>query len=208
MVFPLLAVLALSACAPEAPWRQPYGLAPASAVAPSARHGNAPAGPRLPVLDLGTVEAPSWLNSTRYQYRLQYQDPQAIRYYATARWEAPPGQMLQVVLAHDLRTSRRWRAILTGEDGQAKLVLAVRLHHFLLHFSGPARGNAEVGVTATLMKVADYQVLAQKDFFCSVPMKSISPAGGAAAMAGASRKIARHVAAWAAATAASDMQDY
>ncbi len=207
MAFPLLAALMLAACAPAAPWQQPYGLGPV-APAPPRSPGNPPAGPRLPVLELDTLDGPPWLHSTRYQYRLQYLDPQAIRYYATARWEAPPGRMLQVLLAQDLRGSGRWKAILTGGDGQARLVLRVHLHHFLLDFTGPSRGRAEAGVTATLMEATDYQVLAQKDFSCSVPMKSASPAGGAAAMAAASREIARHVTGWAAVTAVSRMLNH
>lgn len=47
-----------------------------------------------------TVTAPPWLQDTRLRYRLLYQDPTRVRFYAHHRWIAPP----PLLLAHSFAT--------------------------------------------------------------------------------------------------------
>lgn len=51
-----------------------------------------------------TVKAPSWLQDTRLRYRMLFNDPTQIRFYANHRWLAPPPALLKQQLSALLDT--------------------------------------------------------------------------------------------------------
>ncbi|TAN50088.1 MAG: hypothetical protein EPN21_09755 [Methylococcaceae bacterium] len=81
------------------------------------------------------VDAPSWLRDERLRYRLLYNDPTQVRFYARDHWLAPPpallGQRLNVAVDGD-----RYRLKVTLTDfeqmfdapDQARVVLNLRVH--------------------------------------------------------------------------------
>ncbi|MGC9239586.1 MAG: ABC-type transport auxiliary lipoprotein family protein [Acidithiobacillus sp.] len=195
--------LALSACAGgPAVYEQAYSVLPAAASAPTSR----PPTQVLPVLQVAEVEAPAWLDSSRYLYRLDYRDPEALRYYGQARWAAAPAQMLRAAAVTTLEQSGDWQAVLTRGDAQKRFRLELRLQNFVLNFSGPDRGEAELAYTATLVDARSYAVVAQREFLQRVPLKQIGPQGGAAAMTQATATSMAELRSWAAAAARQSME--
>jgi len=198
----LLAVLglglALSACAgAPAAYEQAYSVVPTAAPTPPTR----PATQVLPVLQVAEVEAPAWLDSSRYLYRLDYRDPEALRYYGQARWAAAPAQMLRAAAVAALERSGDWQAVLTRGEAQGRFRLELRLQSFALEFSGPEQGDADLSFTATLVDARGFTVLAQRAFQQRVALPQIGPQGGAAAMAKATAASMAELSSWAAAVA-------
>ncbi len=195
----LSAALLLSACATTSPWRVPYSIVPATAAESSAattRQDQVVAA--LPVLRLTPVTAPEWLQGHDFHYRLLYRSPQQALYYPDARWVATPAQMMGDLLQGRLTESGRWQAVLSpSSTGNAKLLLQVRLNDFVLDFSAPRQGVAQVAGEATLVDAQNYQVLGQQRFAFQAPAIPANPDGGALAMTRASSAFVKAVSHWA-----------
>lgn len=189
-------VLLVAGCASSVPWRVPYDITPPHLALPASNTGTTTA---LPVLRLARVSAAHWLKADTYQYHLLYQEPQRLLAYRDARWIGTPPQMMANRLQHQLEDSGQWRAVLAGQsNGAATWLLQVRLTDFVVNFSGPNAGKALVAGTATLVKAADYQVVAQHSFRFTETLPSASAQGGAVAMAGACEHFVTAVSGWAA----------
>ncbi len=194
------ATILAAGCATATPWQAPYTISSLQPVTPAAiqaatHKSVAYSGPD--VLRLTDVSAPAWLDTDRYQYHLTYQNPQMLLAYRDARWVGTPAEMLDNRLLQALQLSGDWKAVLSGQsNGAAQWVLQVRLHNFVVNFTGPQMGQAEVSGTATLLGARGYQVVAQQAFHFSVPLQEASPAGGAAAMAQASAEFVAAVRGW------------
>ncbi|MCY0871916.1 MULTISPECIES: ABC-type transport auxiliary lipoprotein family protein [Acidithiobacillus] len=195
----VLLTLTLSACAGSpALYQQAYSVVPVAAYAtPTSR----PETQVLPVLQVAEVEAPAWLDSSHYLYRLDYRDPEALRYYGDARWAAAPAQMLRAAAVTSLEQSGDWQAVLTRGEAKKRFRLELRLQNFMLNFSGPDSGQAELAYTATLVDTQSFSVVAQREFLQRVPLRQIGPQGGAAAMAEATAASMAQLRSWAAAAA-------
>ena len=195
----LSAALLLSACATTSPWRVPYSIVPATAAESSAattRQDQAVA--ILPVLRLTPVTAPEWLQGHDFHYRLLYGNPQQALYYPDACWVATPAQMMGDLLQSQLTDGGQWQAVLSPTNtGKAKLLLQVRLNDFVLDFSAPRQGYAQLVGEATLVDAQSYQVLGQQRFAFRAPAVPANPDGGALAMTRVSRAFAKAVSQWA-----------
>ncbi len=189
-------VLLAAGCASSAPWRAPYDITPPHPAPLASSTGTTM---MLPVLRVARVSAAHWLKTDAYQYHLLYQEPQRLLAYRDARWVGTPPQMMANRLQHQLEDSGQWRAVLAGQsNGAATWLLQVRLTEFVVNFSGPDAGRALVAGTATLVKAADYQVVAQHGFRFTETLPSASAQGGAVAMAGACEHFVTAVSGWAA----------
>lgn len=195
-------VLLATGCATSVSWQAPYDITPPHPAPLASTTGSTA---MLPVLRLRQVSAVHWLETDSYQYHLLYQDPQRLLAYRDARWIGTPPQMIASRLQRQLEESGQWRAVLTPlSRGSSVWLLQVRLTDFVVNFSGPDAGAALVAGTATLVKTADYQVVAQRHFRFTGTLPSANAQGGAKAMATASARFVRAVSSWAAQTAATE----
>ncbi len=173
------------------------------AVAPAHTDRRAP----LPPLALADVEATGLPEgSNAVLYRLAYADGQQLRPYSQARWSQPPAQLVQQRLREQLGQRR---AILKADDGAAQardpaqggklpLVLRVELEEFSHLFTSPTDSSGVVRLRATVVELtpAGESLRGQRVFIAQQPARSADAAGGVAALADASGRVAGELAAW------------
>lgn len=109
------------------------------------------------------VAPPAWLDNQGIVYRLAYQDPAQPRAYANSRWAAPPAQLLTQ------RARSRFAAassgVTSGEDGaRADYMLRIELEDFSQTFDSAQVSRAAARARATLVRLADRALLAQRTF--------------------------------------------
>lgn len=196
------AVLVLTACSalPDKPQRSisydfgPGPLAPAAAVAPAA------ALPPITLADLDT--AASRLEGTALNYRLGYEDAQALRPYAAARWTHPPLQLLRQRLRDALAEQRTVLGTLEAgnlaREGRSSEVLRISLDEFSHYFASPTSSSGLVRVRATLLALSPTgeRVLGQRVFVVQRPADAADAAGGAKALASASDEVIADMVRW------------
>ncbi len=185
----------LGGCATATPWQVPYNITALHSSVPVEAQ-KAPHNAHV-VLQLASVSAPSWLDTDAYQYHLLYRNPQMLLSYRDARWVGTPAEMLDMRLLQHLQQSQHWKAVLSEQSGgAAQYILHLRLSNFVVNFTAPQAGQALIAGTATLLNAHNYQVIAQDAFQESVPLKTASAAGGAAAMTQAGSHFVEAVSAW------------
>ena len=198
-------MLAVPGCSalPSQPTRPAlYDFGP-GAVAPASVDRRAP----LPPLALADVEAPGLAEgSNAVLYRLAYADAQQLRPYSQARWSQPPAQLLQQRLREQLGLRR---AVLKADDGAAQarepaqgnklpLVLRTELEEFSHLFTSPTESAGVVRLRATVVELtpAGESLRGQHVFVVRQPARSADAAGGVAALADASTRLASELADW------------
>ena len=173
------------------------------AVAPAPTDRRAP----LPPLALADVEATGLPEgSNAVLYRLAYADGHQLRPYSQARWSQPPAQLVQQRLREQLGQRR---AILKADDGAAQardpaqggklpLVLRVELEEFSHLFTRPTDSSGVVRLRATVVELtpAGESLRGQRVFIAQQPARSADAAGGVAALAEASGRVAQELAEW------------
>ena len=161
----------------------------------------------MPPLALADVEAPGLPEgSNAVYYRLAYTDGQHLRPYSQARWSQPPAQLVQQRLREQLGQRR---AILKADDGAAQardparggklpLVLRVELEEFSHLFTSPTESAGVVRLRATVVELtpAGESLRGQHVFVVRQPARSADAAGGVAALADASTRLASELADW------------
>lgn len=192
-LFTLAAVLLLSGCigpASVAPMQQYTLLSAIGTVDPApARAVN-----QAPVLRLAEIRAPSWLNSTRMVYRLDYRAQAALAAYSLSEWVVPPPALLAGVLQQVLAEQTRWGAVIgPAVSAQADVTLQITLNGFQQVFTGSRRSAGVVDATATLV---DEQVIAQRRFHVASPAPAPNARGGVQALSQASLVLARRIRDW------------
>ncbi|GAB6068236.1 hypothetical protein JCM13664_15550 [Methylothermus subterraneus] len=162
--------LILSACAPLATRRPPPAL-----------HDF---GPPPAVRENGArvdVTAPPWLQDTRLRYRLLYQDPTRIRFYAEHRWIAPP----PVLLAHAL----------SFLPAPCSVRLHVHLYELEQVFDTPTHSRIVLGFWVEALR-ADGQGTAKRFFRFNWPTPSADVQGAVAAYAETAAQAIGEIKAW------------
>ena len=166
----------------------------------------------LPPLALADVEAPGLPEgSNAVLYRLAYADAQQLRPYSQARWSQPPAPLLQQRLREQLGLRR---AVLKADDGAAQarvpaqggklpLVLRTELEEFSHLFTSPTESAGVVRLRATVVELtpAGESLRGQHVFVVRQPARTADAAGGVAALADASTRLASELADWVDATA-------
>lgn len=173
------------------------------AVAPAPTDRRAPL-PPLALADVESTGLPEGSNAVLY--RLAYADGQQLRPYSQARWSQPPAQLVQQRLREQLGQRR---AILKADDGAAQardpaqggklpLVLRVELEEFSHLFTSPTDSSGVVRLRSTVVELtpAGESLRGQRVFIAQQPARSADAAGGVAALADASGRVAQELAAW------------
>jgi cholesterol transport system auxiliary component len=138
--------------------------------------------PALAPISIGQVSTPSWLDSTRMYYRLNYANELQPRPYAQARWTMPPAQLLLQQLKARIAQGG---VVLATADGALNVpVLHIEADDFTQSFSAPGQSSGQVGLRASVLK--GRSLIAQKTFIRQAPAPSADSAGGARALAAAS----------------------
>jgi ABC-type uncharacterized transport system auxiliary subunit len=191
MILPIVAAVALTACAPTArdvvPLRY-YDFGPQAAATP----------PKIAaVLQVANVSAPEWLESTGIPYRAAYLDPKAVYSYVSARWLAPPNALLTTRLQVALGGSG---GVVTSTDAiRAGCVLRVALEDFSQTFDSAQSSRVAVRARASLVANDGKALIAQQVFASERP--AVADAAGAVNALGASGdELVAGIVAWLAAT--------
>jgi len=154
-----IAAVALPACTINAPAREApalYDLGPRAAAGRRDR--------RIPgTLLIPAVASPAWLETTGIVYRLNYDDPNRLRAYNTARWVSTPAMLLTEELRS--RFAGPVDQVVGAVDGtQADYVLRVDLEDYTQSFDAPDRSRVALRVRATLVDRRTRAVMAQHAF--------------------------------------------
>lgn len=175
-VFALPIALALGGCAinPAHPWTD-YGLTLAKTSSPAQTA-------TLPfILRVDAVNAPDWLESRNFYYRLNYADPQEIFAYSEARWLTAPPSMLHTLLTERLVRSGLFKAVIgPSNTAEANYDLRLSLQAFEQDFKTVKSSVAIVRLRASLIDDANGRVTAQKQFTIRVPAGQDAQSGAAA----------------------------
>ncbi|WP_295543061.1 ABC-type transport auxiliary lipoprotein family protein [uncultured Pseudacidovorax sp.] len=194
--------LALAACSalPDKPQRSTsydFGPGPLAAAMPAA-----PAAALLPITLADLDTSASRLEGTALNYRLGYEDAQALRPYASARWTQPPLQLFRQRLRDALAQQRTVLGTLEAgnlaRDGRSSEVLRISLDEFSHYFASPTASSGLVRVRATLLALSPTgeRVLGQRVFVVQRPAATADAAGGAAALASASDELIGQMVRW------------
>lgn len=177
---PLLClVLMLGACVKPAELAAPalHDLGPSGSTAPLVL--------KLPLRKI-EVQPPIWLNTPAMQYRLAYQQSSRRYAYADNRWAAPPAQLLETRLA---------RRIALG-TGAARCKLTVRLDEFVQVFDSASASRVLIAGEWILVGERVQDTVARQSFEIALPSASPDSAGGVAALAQASDRLAEMAQRW------------
>ncbi|WP_017759691.1 ABC-type transport auxiliary lipoprotein family protein [Pseudacidovorax intermedius] len=197
------AALALAACSalPDKPHRSiSYDFGPGP-LAPAVTASAATAAlPPITLADLDT--SASRLEGTALNYRLGYEEAQALRPYATARWTQPPLQLFRQRLRDALAEQRTVLGTLEAgnlaREGRSSEVLRISLDEFSHYFASPTSSSGLVRVRATLLSLSPTgeRVLGQRVFVVQRPAATADAAGGAKALASASDEVIADMVRW------------
>jgi cholesterol transport system auxiliary component len=138
--------------------------------------------------------APAWLDHSGIAYRLHYHDLARHQVYANSRWVAAPAALLTQ------RLRSRFSAVATGvvasgEGVRADYALHLELEDFSQFFETPETSRVAVVVRATLVRLADRTLRAQRSFTVQRPA-SPDAAGAVAALGEASDALIRELLEW------------
>lgn len=183
------ALAALAGCA-LGPQREPavsYDLGP-----PAAPEAGRPAIPAL--LLVPEVTAPAWLDGNGIVYRLSYDNNARPQVYAASRWVSPPPALLTQRLRSRLAGAS---GVVTGGDGaRADYALRVELEDFSQSFSSPSASRVALRARASLVRLADRALVAQRVFSAGRDAPSTDARGAVAALGQASDEFIEALAKW------------
>lgn len=131
------------------------------------------------------VRLPVWLDAPAMSYRLTYADPRRVHAYAQARWAASPMLLLQ----------QRLRQLLALSAAGAPCLLRVDLDDFSQSFASPSSSSAVLRGEAQLFGKGG-AVKGRRQLQLEVPAATADAAGGAAALAVASERLAATLNEW------------
>ncbi|MBC3882770.1 membrane integrity-associated transporter subunit PqiC [Undibacterium sp. LX40W] len=140
------------------------------------------------------IQVPDSLDGNAMLYRLNYENPLALKPYAHSRWSASPAQLLNLRLKQAI--NQAGGAGLSASDGIKDVpLLRIELDEFAQHFSTPQRSQAHIQLRVGL--VYKNNLLAQKSFSSEVDANTADAKGGAIAMSHASDQIIQKILQWA-----------
>jgi cholesterol transport system auxiliary component len=184
-----LASLALGACAlgQQRPLAESYDLGPpvARPVAASATR---------PVLMVPEIVSPAWLDGHGIIYRLAYENDARPQAYANSRWVAPPAALLTQRLRARLAAGS---GVVGGADGtRADYALRIELEDFSQSFSSAGASRVALRARASLVRLPDRVLLAQRAFTVERPAPTADARGAVAALGAASGEVIESLAEW------------
>jgi cholesterol transport system auxiliary component len=148
-------------------------------------------------LEVATIDAPPWLNTTRIYYQLQYAHQSKVAPYSRARWVDSPPVLLEGLLQDYLARTGSWKAVVgPGSETVSDLSLRLDLLQMQQVFSSPAQSHVSLRVQATLINNRSQQVLKQRLFDLKVTAATPDASGGVTAMDQATHKLLKSVSRW------------
>jgi len=147
-----------------------------------------PAAGQWPPVKVPDMIAPSSLDSNDIVYRIGHQQ---VAHYANSHWAMPPAQLVTQALRDALAFGA---SVLSGGDGVSAPVLKTELEDFSQRFDTASASEGVVSVRATLL--SNGRVVSQRTFSVAEPALSPDAAGGAQALARASRRVTGQIAQW------------
>ena len=153
----------------------------------------APGAEKMPPVAIGEISAPSWMDSSRMVYRLEYDNPLEANTYANARWTMSPSKLLLQRIKS--RISEAGGAVLgPGDGGPSVRQLRIEADDFSQVFTAPGVSIARVILRVSVLQ--DRKLVAQRTFVGSAPAPAPNAAGGAQALARASDILIADMLAW------------
>ena len=104
--------------------------------------------------------------------------PFQIAYFAKNIWLSPPNEMLQPLIVQTLQNTHHYHAVIApGISGHYDYVLNTQIQELLQDYSSTP-GILRLTVKAEIIRMANYKVIATKQFVIRVPILQTSPYGG------------------------------
>ncbi len=156
------------------------------------------------VLVLAEVEAAGVTEgAAAVQYRLAYAGDQQLRPYALARWSLPPTQLVRQRLRerlgqdHVVLGAAEAQAVL-AQEASPRLLLRLDLEEFSQVFDKPEHSVGLLRLRATLFETlpSGDRLRAQRVFVAQPEAATADAAGGVAALATATDRVADELAQW------------
>jgi cholesterol transport system auxiliary component len=162
--------------------------------APSAQL-SAPAQPAasLPPIVVMDATGGAVLDNERMVYRLNYADPLQARTYAGSRWSGTPLDLITRRLK--VRLAQAGVTVLSATDAANRVpILRIEVDDFVHAFSSTSASEGQILLRASVL--ADHRLVAQKSFAHNAPAPSQDAAGGVAALAAGTDRIALDLKNW------------
>jgi len=162
--------------------------------APSAQL-SAPAQPAasLPPIVVMDATGGAVLDNERMVYRLDYADPLQARTYAGSRWSGTPLDLITRRLK--VRLAQAGVTVLSATDAANRVpILRIEVDDFVHAFSSTSASEGQILLRASVL--ADHRLVAQKSFAHNAPAPSQDAAGGVAALAAGTDRIALDLKNW------------
>lgn len=135
------------------------------------------------------VRMPQWLDALNVQYRLLYGDRTRVHEYAYARWAGNPASLVQQRLRQHL-------GLPTVQGGvAATCMVSLDVEEFGQVFSAPGQSGSVIRGEARLLGKGR-QWIASRPILVEVPAVSADAAGGIAALAAGTDRLAAELGGW------------
>ncbi|MEW7848379.1 ABC-type transport auxiliary lipoprotein family protein [Massilia aurea] len=154
-----------------------------------------PANPssQLPPIVVMDATGAAALDNERMFYRLNYADPMQARTYAGSRWSGTPLDL--VTQRIKVRLSQAGVTVLSATDAANRVpVLRIEIDDFVQAFSSTSASQGEIMLRASVFN--DHRLVGQRSFAHSAPAPSQDAAGGVAALAVGTDRIAGDLKNW------------
>lgn len=162
--------------------------------APSARL-SVPAQPAasLPPIVVMDATGGAVLDNERMMYRLNYADPLQARTYAGSRWSGTPLDLITRRLK--VRLAQAGVTVLSATDAANRVpILRIEVDDFVHAFSSTSASEGQILLRASVL--SDHRLVAQQSFAHSAPAPTQDAAGGVAALAAGTDRIALDLKNW------------
>lgn len=135
-------------------------------------------------------DAETYYKTNQMAYRTR---PYQIAYYAKNVWLSPPADMLQPLIIQSLQNTRHYHAVIEpGIDGRYDYVLNTQIQELLQDYSfSPCL--LRLTVKAEIIRMANYKIIATKQFVIKIPIAQASPYGGVIAANQATAEMLRQL---------------
>lgn len=131
--------------------------------------------------------APSWLEASAMQYRLEWDQPLRRRAFADSRWVAKPPEMLARALDRSVRSNGA---------GSSECRLRIELDEFIQFFSTEDASQVEIVARASWLPARGDAALARKDFRFTQRATPPTAEGGVAAYRALAAQFSEELAQW------------
>lgn len=133
------------------------------------------------------------LDNERMVYRLNYADPLQARTYAGSRWSGTPLDLITRRLK--VRLAQAGVTVLSATDAANRVpILRIEVDDFVHAFSSTSASEGQILLRASVL--TDHRLVAQKSFAHNAPAPSQDAAGGVAALAAGTDRIALDLKNW------------